>query len=54
MIRLIYDWQKKRYHCAICGTRKSVRYWVISNDNDSCFPVCNKCALLVSSDCKGE
>lgn len=52
MIRLINDWQEKHYQCAACGTHKSVKYWVISNDVR--ISVCNKCALLVSSNCKGE
>ena len=52
MIRPIYDWREKYYQCAVCGTYESVNYWVISNDG--WFPACNKCTLLVSSNCKGK
>lgn len=51
MIRLINDWREKHYQCVVCGTHKSVKYWVISNDG--LLPVCNKCVLLVSSNCNG-
>lgn len=47
MIRLIFDWQEKHYQCTVCGTYKSVKYWVISNDG--WFPACNECVLTIGA-----
>lgn len=46
-MKLIPNWQDKSLRCHFCGTTKSVKYTVESNDNKSQeVYACNKCALI--------
>jgi len=46
--KLIPGWQDKSLACIYCGTKKSVKYAVISSG--ASVPCCNKCVLDVIDD----
>lgn len=43
-LMLIKDWVIKGYHCAYCGTNKSVKYFSFTPYGDT-VPLCNKCVM---------
>ena len=47
-MKLIPNWNEKKYKCSICGANKSVKYHYEGFDGYGkiTIPCCNKCALI--------
>lgn len=43
-LKFMKDWVAKGYHCAYCGTDKSVKYFGCSTYGDI-VPLCNRCVM---------